>query len=219
MTEPTLYELSVPGRCGLSLPEPDVPEVELPAGLEREDNGLPELSQRDVVRHFLRLSQRNYGVDSGFYPLGSCTMKYNPKISEEIARLPGFAVTHPSQPLSTVQGNLALMYRLQEWLKEIGGFTAVSLQPAAGAQGELTALLMMRAYHADRGEAGRNQVLIPDSAHGTNPASTTMAGLTALEMPSMLMWNLLRRCRAFGDWPRRRCPRRRSRRTPSRSRG
>jgi len=182
--EPTVYELSVAGRCGADIAKPDVPEVPLPDGLPRDDNGLPELSQVDVVRHYLRLSQMNFGVDSGFYPLGSCTMKYNPKVNEEIACLHGFAESHPLQPLETVQGNLALMHALQDWLKEIGGFASVSLQPAAGAHGELGALLMMRAYHADRGEGGRNQVLIPDSAHGTNPASTTMAGLIALEIPS-----------------------------------
>lgn len=184
MTEATVYELSASGRSGMEVPAPDVPVAELPAGLLRENNGLPELSQRDVIRHFLHLSQRNFGVDSGFYPLGSCTMKYNPKIIEETARLPQFALSHPLQAPHTVQGNLTLMYELQEFLKEIGGFAGVSLQPAAGAQGELTALLIMRAYHADRGEADRRQVLIPDSAHGTNPASATMAGLDALEIPS-----------------------------------
>jgi len=184
MSEPTIYERSVPGRCGVDLPDCDVPETPLPQDLLRGDNGQPELSQLDVVRHYLRLSQRNFGVDSGFYPLGSCTMKYNPKINEEIARLPGFAWTHPLQAAETVQGNLALMYRLQEWLAEIGGFAGVSLQPSAGAHGEFTALLMMRAWHADRGDTGRTQVLIPDSAHGTNPASTTMAGLIAVEIPS-----------------------------------
>ena len=184
MSEATVYELSVSGRTGVDLPAPDVPEADLADHLLRDDNGLPELSQLDAVRHFLRLSQRNFGVDSGFYPLGSCTMKYNPKINEEIARLPGFAFGHPLQAASTVQGNLAVMYELQQCLKEIGGFAEVSLQPAAGAQGELTALLMMRAYHADRGDSGRTQVLIPDSAHGTNPASTTMAGFSALEIPT-----------------------------------
>jgi len=184
VAEPTVYELSMLGRCGVDLPAVDVPEKDLPTSLLRDDNGLPELAQRDVARHYLRLSQMNFGVDSGFYPLGSCTMKYNPKVSEEIARLPGFASSHPLQPPASVQGSLAVMHALQEWLKEIGGFAGVSLQPAAGAQGELTALLMMRAYHADRGEPQRNQVLIPDSAHGTNPASTTMAGLNALEIPS-----------------------------------
>ncbi len=190
MTEPTVYELSAPGRSGLDLPGPDVPETPLPDEQLRRDNGLPELAQRDVVRHFLRLAQRNFGVDSGFYPLGSCTMKYTPKIVEEVARLPGFADSHPLQAPETVQGNLALMFELQEFLKEIGGFAGVSLQPAAGAQGELTALLMMRAYHADRGEGRRRQVLIPDSAHGTNPASATMAGLDALEIPSDARGNI-----------------------------
>ena len=182
--EPTVYELSVAGRCGAGIAAADVPEAPLPANLVRDDNGLPELSQVDVVRHYLRLSQMNFGVDNGFYPLGSCTMKYNPKINEEIARLPGFAECHPLQLPETVHGNLELMFALQNWLAEIGGFAGVSLQPAAGAHGELGALLMMRAYHADRGEGARDQVLIPDSAHGTNPASTTMAGLIALEIPS-----------------------------------
>jgi glycine dehydrogenase subunit 2 len=182
--EPTVYELSVAGRCGADVAKPDVPEAALPEDLLREDNGLPELSQIDVVRHYLRLSQMNFGVDTGFYPLGSCTMKYNPKVNEELARLPDFADSHPLQPPETVQGNLALIHALQDWLKEIGGFASVSLQPSAGAHGELAALLMMRAYHADRDQGRRNQVLIPDSAHGTNPASTTMAGLIALEVPS-----------------------------------
>ena len=180
----TLYELSVAGRTGADLAPSDVPGTPVPGDLLRNDNGLPELSQLEVIRHYLRLSQRNFGVDSGFYPLGSCTMKYNPKVSEEAARLPGFADTHPLQDPATVQGNLALMHALQTWLGEIGGFSAVSLQPAAGAHGELSALLMMRAWHADRGDGMRNEVLIPDSAHGTNPASTTMAGLIAVEIPS-----------------------------------
>jgi len=124
------------------------------------------------------------GIDTGFYPLGSCTMKYNPKVNEAIARLPGFADAHPLQPLETVQGCLELMFRLQQWLAEIGGFAGVSLQPSAGAHGEFTGLLMIRAYHRDRGEATRTRILIPDSAHGTNPASTTMAGFTAVELPS-----------------------------------
>ena len=183
-SEPTVYELSAPGRRGCEMPAPDVPEAELPQGLLRAGNDLPELSELDVVRHFVRLSQRNFGVDSGFYPLGSCTMKYNPKANEASARLEGFTATHPLQPESAVQGNLELMFRLQEWLKQIGGFASVSLQPTAGAQGELTALLMMSAYFRDRGESGRTQVLIPDSAHGTNPASTTMAGFDVLEIPS-----------------------------------
>ena len=184
MSEPTLYELSTPGRRAIDLPKSDVPHTELPAELLRKDNGLPELSQLDVVRHFLRLSQLNFGVDSGFYPLGSCTMKYNPRIGEELARLPCFAESHPLRPSECVQGNLALIHELQKWLAEIGGFAAVSLQPAAGAHGELTGLLMMRAYHADRDEADRSQILIPDTAHGTNPASTSMAGYGVLEIPT-----------------------------------
>ncbi len=184
MVKRTVYELSVEGRYGDGLADRDIPLAQLPDDILREDNGLPELSQIDVVRHYQALSQVNFGVDSGFYPLGSCTMKYNPKSTEDAARLPGFSECHPLQHPLTVQGNLALMHSLQNWLAEIGGFSAVSLQPAAGAHGELTALLMIRAYHADRGEVQRNQVLIPDSAHGTNPASTTMAGFDVLEIPS-----------------------------------
>jgi glycine dehydrogenase subunit 2 len=187
---PTLYEVSVEGRARLRLPELDVPEQPLPECRLREDNGLPELSELDVVRHYLRLAQRNFGVDSGFYPLGSCTMKYNPKICEEVARLPGFADSHPLSSPEHVQGNLALMHRMQTWLAEIGGFAGVSLQPAAGAHGELSALLMIRAYHADRGEHQRDRVLIPDTAHGTNPASTTMAGFVAVEIPSDTRGNI-----------------------------
>ncbi|HUI96213.1 MAG TPA: aminomethyl-transferring glycine dehydrogenase subunit GcvPB [Xanthobacteraceae bacterium] len=181
---PTVYEVSVPGRHGVDLPAPDVPLAELPKTELREDCGLPELSQLEVVRHYLALSQRNFGVDSGFYPLGSCTMKLNPKINDEIARLSGFAETHPLADPEAVQGNLALMFELQQWLAELGGFAAVSLQPAAGAHGEFTGLLMMRAYHQARGDAQRTRILIPDSAHGTNPASTTMAGFSAVELPS-----------------------------------
>ena len=184
MSEPLIYEISVPGRCGVDMPAPDVPEAEFPTHLLRENSGLPELSQLDVIRHYLHLSQLNYSIDGGFYPLGSCTMKYNPKINEDAARLAGFAFTHPLQDLSTVQGNLALMYHLQAWLKEIGGFAGVSLQPAAGAHGEFTGILIMRAYHLSRGDAKRTKILIPDSAHGTNPASTSMSGLQVVQLPS-----------------------------------
>jgi glycine dehydrogenase subunit 2 len=187
---PTLNELSVPGRRGVALPQPDVPKAKLPADDLRTDCGLPELSQLDVVRHYLALSQRNFGVDSGFYPLGSCTMKYNPKVNEEIARLPAFAEAHPLQDLDTVQGNLALMFELQQWLAEIGGFAGVTLQPAAGAHGEFTGLLMMRAYHHARGNHKRTRILIPDSAHGTNPASATMVGFTAVELRSDARGNI-----------------------------
>src|SRR5215468_12313743 len=182
---PTVYELSVPGRqAGVDLPASDVPLTDLPAGEVRVECALPELSQLDVVRHYLALSQRNFGVDSGFYPLGSCTMKFNPKVNEAIAAIAGFSATHPLQPLETVQGNLALMLELQQWLAEIGGFAGVSLQPCAGAHGEFAGLLMMRAYHRERGDLKRTRILIPNSAHGTNPASSTMAGVTAVELPS-----------------------------------
>jgi glycine dehydrogenase subunit 2 len=184
MREPLIYELSAPGRPGVPLPQSDVPQAGLPKGLVRDDLPLPELSEVDVIRHFTRLSQLNHGVDTGFYPLGSCTMKYNPKVNEDAARLPGFAFTHPLQAIETVQGNLALMHAVQEWLKEIGGFAGVSLQPAAGAHGELTGILIVRAYHQARGDDKRKKILIPDSAHGTNPASTAMGGLEVVELPS-----------------------------------
>jgi glycine dehydrogenase subunit 2 len=184
MTEPLIYEISRPGRCAARLPDLDVVPAELPEGLVREDLPLPEVSEPDLVRHYTHLSQMNYGVDVGLYPLGSCTMKYNPKINEAVARLPGFAHLHPYQDEETAQGAFFLMYHLQEFLKEIGGFAAVSLQPAAGAHGELTGVLMMRAYHLDRGDTGRDVILVPDSAHGTNPATTAMSGLRVVEIPS-----------------------------------
>jgi len=184
VAEPLLCEMSVPNRTGFRFPDPDVPLEPLPEGLVRQELPLPELYEVDVVRHFTRLSQLNHSIDTGFYPLGSCTMKYNPKINEETARLPGFAFTHPLQPVESVQGNLVLMYELQEWLKEIGGFAGITLQPAAGAQGELTGVLIIRAYHASRGESGRDKILIPDSAHGTNPATSAMSGMRVVELKS-----------------------------------
>jgi glycine dehydrogenase subunit 2 len=184
MVEPLIYDLSVAGRPGVPLPASDVPPAALPKGLVRRDLPLPELSEIDVVRHFVRLSQLNHSVDTGFYPLGSCTMKYNPKVNEDAARLPGFAFAHPLQDPETAQGNLALMYSLQEWLKEIGGFAGISLQPAAGAHGELTGILIIRAYHRSRGDTKRTKILIPNSAHGTNPASTAMGGFEVVELPS-----------------------------------
>ncbi len=176
MPEPTIYEMSAPGRSGVRFPEPDVPQTPLPEGLLRASLPLPELSELDVVRHFTALSRQNYCIDGGFYPLGSCTMKYNPKINEDTARLAGFAHTHPLQPIETVQGNLSLMYELQEWLGEISGFAGVTLQPAAGAHGEYVGVLIIRAYHQSRGDSKRVRMLIPDSAHGTNPASSAMSG-------------------------------------------
>ncbi len=184
MSESTIYELSSPGRQGVRFPAVDVPLTDVPADLIREDLPLPELSELDVVRHFTHLSQLNYCIDSGFYPLGSCTMKYNPKINEETVRLPGFAATHPLQPILTVQGNLALMFDLQEDLKEISGFSAVSLQPAAGAQGEFTGVMIIRDYHKLRGDLKRTKILIPDSAHGTNPATSAMSGFEVVPVPS-----------------------------------
>jgi glycine dehydrogenase subunit 2 len=184
MIEPLLCELSVPGRRGVRFPEPDVPLAEMPAGLVRQDLPLSELSEVDVIRHFTRLSQLNYSIDTGYYPLGSCTMKYNPKINEETARLPGFANIHPLQPVETVQGAMLLMFELQEMLKEIGGFAGVTLQPAAGAHGELTGVLIIRAYHESRGDHKRTKILIPDSAHGTNPATSAMSGMQVVQLAS-----------------------------------
>lgn len=188
MTQPVqsqlIYDLGAPGRRGLRFPELDVPKTGLPVGLERTDLPLPEVGELEVLRHFTRLSQLNHSILTGFYPLGSCTMKYNPVINEETARLPGFARSHPLQPTEMVQGNLAVMYYLQEWLAEIGGFAGVSLQPAAGAQGELAGVKMIRAYHEDRGDSQRNKILIPDSAHGTNPATSSMSGYRVVEIPS-----------------------------------
>jgi glycine dehydrogenase subunit 2 len=183
--EPVIYELSKAGRMATTLPALDVPEANLPpAALLREEIDLPEVSELDLMRHYVRLSQLNWAIDIGFYPLGSCTMKYNPKVNEAAARLPGFAATHPYQDPHIAQGGLMLMYALQDMLKEIGGFAGVTLQPAAGAHGELTGVLIMRAYHVDRGEPQRIRVIVPDSAHGTNPATTTMAGMEVIEVPS-----------------------------------
>ncbi len=157
---------------------------DFPAELLRGELSLPEVGELDVVRHFTHLSQTNFGIDSVFYPLGSCTMKYNPKINEDIAHLAGLAHIHPLQPAATVQGALRLMYELQQMLIEITGFSAATLQPAAGAQGELTGMLMMRAYHLARGDSQRRKVLIPDSAHGTNPATAAMCGFYTVSLPT-----------------------------------
>ena len=184
MLEPTIYELSSPGRIGFRFHAADVPVTSLPANLQRDDLPFPELSEVDVIRHFTHLSQLNYGIDIGFYPLGSCTMKYNPRINEETARFPGFTMTHPLQPIETVQGNLALMYQLQEWLKEISGFAGISLQPAAGAHGEFVGGLIIRAYHRSRNDSKRTKILVPDSAHGTNPATSNMSGFDVINIPS-----------------------------------
>ncbi len=176
MLEPTIYELSSSGRSGVKYPDPDVPLAKLPDGMVRKDLPLPELSEFDVIRHFTRLSRLNYCIDTGFYPLGSCTMKYNPKVNEDAARISGFSQIHPLQPAETVQGALALMYELQRWLAEISGFSEVTLQPAAGAHGEFVGVMIIRAYHLSRGDTKRTRMIIPDSAHGTNPATSAMSG-------------------------------------------
>ena len=183
--EPLLSELSRAGTPGHQLPALDVPTVDdLEPQLLRNDLKVPELGELDVVRHFTHLAQRNFSIDSVFYPLGSCTMKYNPKVNEEVARLPGIARIHPLQPDQTVQGALQLMFELQKLLATITGFRTATLQPAAGAQGELAGMLMMRAYHLDRGDTKRDKVLVPDSAHGTNPATAAMCGFRTVTIPS-----------------------------------
>ncbi|AIY05304.1 glycine dehydrogenase subunit 2 [Planococcus sp. PAMC 21323] len=184
-----IFEMTKEGRVGYSLPTLDVPEIDLsellPADLIRTEAAeLPEVSELDIMRHYTALSNRNHGVDSGFYPLGSCTMKYNPKINESVARFPGFANIHPLQDEKTVQGALELMFDLQEHLKEITGMDEVTLQPAAGAHGEWTGLMMIRAYHESRGDFKRTKVIVPDSAHGTNPASATVAGFETVTVKS-----------------------------------
>ena len=184
-----LFELSESGRRAHRLPACDVPEQPasklLPASaLAAAPPALPELSEPQVVRHFANLSQLNMSVDTHFYPLGSCTMKYNPKRNERVARMPGFADLHPYQPESTLQGMLQMLYELQEYLKEISGLDACALQPAAGAHGELTSLWVAAAYFRDRGEK-RTKVLVPDSAHGTNPASATMAGFHTVTVKTL----------------------------------
>ncbi len=187
---PLIFEESVPGREAVSLPEPDVPVENVTALLpekmiRKEAPALPEVSEVDVIRHFTQLSRRNHGVDSGFYPLGSCTMKYNPKINEEVAQLAGFQRIHPYQPEETVQGALELMYNLEKSLAEITGMAAVTLQPAAGAHGEWTGLMIISAYHRHRGEGERRRkVIVPDSAHGTNPASAAFAGFDVVQVKS-----------------------------------
>ncbi|MGM0900052.1 MAG: aminomethyl-transferring glycine dehydrogenase subunit GcvPB [Bacillota bacterium] len=186
---PLIFEVSSPGRIGYSLPEMDVPEIDiaelLPEGYLREEKAeLPEVSELDIMRHYTALSKRNHGVDSGFYPLGSCTMKYNPKINENVARFNGFAHIHPLQDESSVQGALELMYDLQQHLIEITGMDEVTLQPAAGAHGEWTGLMMIRAFHEANGDSGRTKVIVPDSAHGTNPASATVAGFDTITVKS-----------------------------------
>jgi glycine dehydrogenase subunit 2 len=187
--QPLIFETSTPDRIGYSLPEMDVSEAELEKLLPKEyirteEPNLPEVSELDIMRHYTALSRRNHGVDSGFYPLGSCTMKYNPKINENVARIDGFAHIHPLQEEDSVQGALELMYDLQEHLAEITGMDAVTLQSAAGAHGEWTGLMMIRAFHERNGDFERTKVIIPDSAHGTNPASAAVAGFETVTVKS-----------------------------------
>jgi glycine dehydrogenase subunit 2 len=193
VVQPLIFEASVPGRRAVRFPPASedaraaaAGQPSLPASvLRREAPRLPEVSELDLLRHFNRLSHLNHAIDLGFYPLGSCTMKYNPKVNEWAARLPGLADSHPLDPVALSQGSLELEWLLAELLKEISGFAAVSLQPAAGAHGELTGMLMARAYHRSRGEGEqRSKVLVPDSAHGTNPATATMAGYQTVTIRS-----------------------------------
>ncbi len=184
-----IFEMSTPGRVGFSLPEDDFTGIEVSSYLNsdylrQEEPNLPEVSEVDVVRHFTTLSSRNFGVDSGFYPLGSCTMKYNPKVNEDVARYSGFALAHPFQPQETVQGNLKLIHWMDQMLQEITGMDRFTLQPAAGAHGELTGLMIIKAFHRNNGDTERIEVIVPDSAHGTNPASAAMIGFKTVEIPS-----------------------------------
>lgn len=184
-----IFEISREGRRAYSLPKCDVPDCDLkamvPEELQRKtDLELPEVSEVELIRHYTLLSNKNYGVDTGFYPLGSCTMKYNPKINEDMASLSGFTELHPYQPQKTVQGALRLMYELGGALGEITGMDAVTLQPAAGAHGELTGLMLIKAYHQNRGDFKRKKIIVPDSAHGTNPASASVAGFEVVEVKS-----------------------------------
>jgi glycine dehydrogenase subunit 2 len=183
----SLFEKGSPGRMGANLPKADTPEVDLGQALGelREELRLPELSELEVLRHFTNLSHLNYGIETGFYPLGSCTMKYNPKINERTAALTGFTHTHPMQPAETVPGNLEVLASVQEILCEVAGFDFITLQPLAGAHGELTCLMLIKAYHEDRGEgAARRVVLVTDSAHGTNPASAAQCGFEVKTVPT-----------------------------------
>lgn len=189
MYDKLIFELSRPGRTAYRLPPLDVEDVNLDnlipgEFLSDEELNFPEVSEVDVVRHYTNLSNKNYGVDTGFYPLGSCTMKYNPKINEETARYDGFANVHPYQSENCIQGSLQLMYELEKSLCEIAGMDRMTLQPAAGAHGELTGIMIIKAYHENRGDFKRNKIIIPDSAHGTNPATAVMAGYSTVEIKS-----------------------------------
>ncbi len=183
----SIFEKSRPGRIGANIPHCDTPEVDLDSvlGSRRKSLRLPEISELDAIRHFTNLSQINYGIETGFYPLGSCTMKYNPKINEKTAGLTGFAYSHPLQPAATVAGNLEILCRVQEILEAITGFDHICLQPVAGAHGEMTCLMLIKAYHESRGEGDQRRfILVPDSAHGTNPASAARCGYDVKHVPT-----------------------------------
>ena len=182
----TLFEKSRPGRGGDKIPHPPKDALDrIPASARRSTPpALPELNEPEVVRHFVNLSQLNYAIDTGFYPLGSCTMKFNPKLNEWAARLPGFATLHPMAPDEVAQGTLQMLWELEGILAEVSGMQAVTLQPAAGAHGELCGILMVRAYHRANGDTERDEVLVPDSSHGTNPATASMAGFRTITIPS-----------------------------------
>ena len=177
-----IFELGRPGKCGVDLPEPELKHDRLGGLRRRGPIGLPGLSEPEVVRHYVRLSRKNYAIDSGFYPLGSCTMKHNPRLNEKMARLPGFADIHPLQPVSTIQGALSLIDHLAHWLKLLTNMPAVAMSPKAGAHGELCGLMAIKAAHEAHGQK-RNVVLVPESAHGTNPATAALVGYTVEEVP------------------------------------
>ena len=184
-----IFEISKPGRKAYRLPPLDVEDMDLEEHipekfLSKEELNFPEVNEVDVIRHYTNLSDKNYGLDTGFYPLGSCTMKYNPKINEDMARLSGFANVHPLQREDCIQGSLQLLYELDKALCEIAGMDRMTLQPAAGAHGELTGLMLIKAYHEKRGDTKRDKIIVPDSAHGTNPATASMAGYKAVEVKS-----------------------------------
>ncbi len=180
-----IWDYSIKGRKGITPPVCDVFEFTVPVDFKRKkDAELPEVSELDLMRHFTRLSSLNYNVDANFYPLGSCTMKFNPRVNEVAANLEGFTLTHPLGGKDDCQGSLELMYKLQQALAKISGFDSVTLQPAAGAHGEFTGALIIKAYHQDKGDLKRTKILIPDSAHGTNPATVSMVGFEAVEIPS-----------------------------------
>jgi len=184
-----IFEISKPGRVAYSLPACDVPETDIEklipsVYLRKTEADLPEVSEVEAVRHFVGLSKLNYGVDTGFYPLGSCTMKYNPKINEDAASLNGFVSVHPYQPYETIQGCLEVLYKTSEMLAEITGMSKFSLQPAAGAHGELTGLMIIKAFHKYNGNVNRKKILVPDSSHGTNPASAALAGFNVVQIKS-----------------------------------